>query len=399
MMVNRLWRIIGFVSLCVWLTQAALAQSVTRATFRVIEEVQQLAEEERFDEAIARLELLVEETKGKPYDHAIANQYLAHNSVMQDNIPRARSALEAALAAPNLPPEMVAELSLFYGSVLLGDEEFALATDLLEGWYATAKEPVPRQIFTVAYANYMNGNPQRAEELLPVAIDAAGEAAPNSWYQVYYRALFDQKKYAEGEAILYEVLERDPSVALHWRMLASHYLQLEQSSDALAAIMLSYLNNQVDNTQDLKQIVSLYGYVDVPEKAARLLEGWMAEGKIETDASTQKQLGNLWLLAREREKAKEALTVAASEAPDGQTFQMLGGIYFEDEEWKAAYDAYQRALRLGGLDEPRRVSLLSGISAFYADMTEEARAALEDAAESEDYRSQAEALLRKIDEA
>jgi tetratricopeptide (TPR) repeat protein len=379
--------------------QTAIAQSVTRATFKVIEEVQQLAEEERYDDAIAMLEQLVEDTKGKSYDHAIANQYLAHNSVMQDNIPRARSALEAALAIEGLPPEMVAELSLFYGSVLLGDEEFELATSMLENWITTAQEPTPRQIFTVAYSNYMNGNLPRAEELIARAIDDGGLTSPDSWYQVYYRILFDLKKYRQGEELLYELLDRDPSVALHWRFLASHYLQLEESSDALAAIMLSYMNNDIDDPQDLKQIVSLYGYIDVPEKAARLLETWMQEGKIETNADSRKQLGNLWLLAREREKAKVSLSLAASEAPDGKTFSMLGGIFFEDEDWEAAYDAYQQALELGGLDQPRRIALLSGISAYYAGMNDEAKAALEIAAESDEYRSQAEALLQEIDQA
>lgn len=392
----------GFVCGCLLLaaSDAALAQSVTRGTFNVIEEVQQLMEEERFDEAITLLEVLVVETKDNPYDHAIANQFLAHNSVMQDDVPRARSALQAALAASDLPPTMAAELKLFYGSVLLGDEEFALAAKNLEEWLAIAPMPMPKQVFTVAYANYMNGNLERAEQLVSRAIDEAGSTfAPDSWYQVYYRILFDRKKYQEGEDLLYELLTRKPGNPMHWRMLASHNLQLEESNEALAAMMLSYLNNQITEQGDLKQIVSLYGFIDIPEKAARLLETWIEEGKIEVDDTTRKQLGNLWLLAREGEKAKVALREAANSSPDGNTFAMLAGIYFEDEAWEEAHDAYREALRLGGLEEPLRISLLAGISAYRAGMMEEARISLEAAAESPDYRPQAESLLRRIDEA
>jgi tetratricopeptide (TPR) repeat protein len=385
------------------LTAAAQTQStlpsVGRSTFKVITEVQELQEQERYVEAIAVLEQLVIDTRGNDYDHAIANQYLAHNSVMMEDIARARSALVAALASETIPPQMRAELSLFYGSVLLGDEEYAQAAQLLEDWLATATAPLPRQLFTVGYANYMNGSLERAQELLARAIEDSLGNAQDSWYQVHYRVLFDLKRYDEGEAVLYEVLNRDPSVALHWRMLASHYLQLEQSSDALAAIMLSYMNNQIEKTEDLKQIVSLYGYVDIPEKAARLLEGWMQEGKIETNADTWKQLGNLWLLSRERDKAKEALTIAASESPDGRTYVMLGGIYFEDEDWESAYKAYQQALSYGGVEEPQRVSLLAGMSAFWAGMEDEARESLGQAAESDDYKRQAEAIIKKMDEA
>jgi cytochrome c-type biogenesis protein CcmH/NrfG len=216
---------------------------------------------------------------------------------------------------------------------------------------------------------------------------------------VYYRILFDEKKYQQGEQVLYDVLARNPSVAIHWRMLASHYLQLEESREGLAALMLSYLSGQVGKSGDLLQIVSLYGYLDVPEKAARMLEQFIEEGKVESDADTSKQLGTLWLLARERAKAKASLQTAASEAPDGSTYAMLGGIYFDDEEWPAAYDAYQQALRLGGLNEPLRITMLAGISAYYAGMMDEARSSLQDAAKSDNYRQQAESLLKKIDEA
>lgn len=375
-----------------------LAQSITRATYGVINDVQELMDEERFDEAIEKLELLVEKTRDNPYDNAIANQYLAHNSVMLDDTARARRALQTAVALPGLPPEMLAELKVFYGSVLMNEEEFGLAAQMFEEWLAVDLYPTAQQLFSIGYAHYMNGNAERAEVLLARAIDKGADSAQESWYQVYYRALFDLKKYSQGEEVLYELITRNPARELGWRMLASHYLQLEQSSDALAAIMLSYLNDQVTSATDLKRIVSLYGFVDVPEKAARLLDQWLAEGKIETDADTRKQLGNLWLLARETEKAKVALRAAADASPDGKTFELLGGIYFEDEDWRDAHRAYQDALRLGGLEEPLRVSLLAGISAYSAGMSDEARSALRRAAESPKYRRQAEDLLKKIDD-
>lgn len=394
------WRILNITCIFLLLAQfnAAVAQSITRSTHGTINEVQKLMDEERFNEAIAKLELLVEKTKGNSYDNAIANQYLAHNSVMLDDTARARSALQTAVGLPDLPIEMLAELKMFYGSVLLNEEEFGLATQMFEEWLAVELWPTPQQIFTMGYAHYMNGNVERAEVLLARAIDEGAASAQESWYQVYYRVLFDLKKYSQGEEVLYVLITRNPASELAWRMLASHYLQLEQSSDALATIMLSYMNEQVSSAADLKRIVSLYGFIDVPEKAARLLEQWLAEGKIETDADTRKQLGNLWLLARETDKAKAALRAAADASPDGKTFELLGGIYFEDEDWSAAHGAYQDALRLGGLKEPLRISLLAGISAYSAGMMDEARSALKKAAESPEYRPQAEDLLRRIDD-
>ncbi|MDH4048222.1 MAG: tetratricopeptide repeat protein [Gammaproteobacteria bacterium] len=382
------------------LNSPASAQSVTKNTFRAIEHVQELMEQERYKEALVLLDALVIETRNIPYDYALANQYLAHTSVILDQPVKARKALESALGVEGIPEDMRIDLKLFYGTVLLGQEEYALATKALEEWLAAAVAPRVKQIFTVSYANYMSGSLGRAEELMARTFGASIRSEiPDSWFQLYYRILFDRKKYPEAERLLFELLARDPLSEQYWRLLASHYLQLEESGDALAAIMLSYFNGLVADPDDLKRIISLYGFIDVPEKAAVLMEEWLAEKKIPQDADALKQLGNLWLLARERDKAKIALEQAASTSADGRTFQMLGGIYFEDEDWAKAHSAYQSALRIGGLEEPLRVSLLSGISAYRAGLTLEARSALQEAAKSSRYKSQAESLLQRLDDA
>jgi tetratricopeptide (TPR) repeat protein len=379
------------------LANLAMAQSVTRSTFRAVEDIQELIEEERHEEAMAELDKLVIETKGIPYDYAIANQYLAHTSVVLDQPAKARKALEEALTVDELPHELLANLKLFYGTILLGDEEFDAAVGVLEEWLIMVDRVLPRQIFSVAYANYMNGAPERAETLMARIFDADPRPLiQSSWYQVYYRVLFDLKKYRAAEELLLELLSIYPGKEQYWRLLASHYLQLEESNDALAAFMVAYWNKLIKDAGDLQRIVSLFGFVDVPERAARLLETWLDEKKIPEDADSLKQLGNLWLLARHRDNAKTALEKAARTGADGRIYQMLGGIHFEDEDWSEAHAAYKRALRLGGLDEPLRVSLLAGISAYRAGMREEAKSALKDAATSGKYKLQAESLLKRL---
>ena len=394
-------RVLGLSGLALLLAvNLAAAQSVTRSTFRTIESIQELIEEERHEDAMVELEELVIKTRGIPYDYAIANQYLAHTSIVVDQPAKARKALEEALGMEGLPVDLVANLKLFYGTILLGDEEYEAAVTAFEDWLVTAEKVSPRQLFGIAYANYMSGKLERAETLMARIFDADPRPKlKNNWYQVYYRILFDLKKYSAGEELLLELLSRDPGDEGHWRLLASHYLQLEESSDALATIMVAYWNDLVSDTDDLGRIVSLFGFVDIPEKAARLLETWLAEEKIPEDSDSLKQLGNLWLLARHRDKAKSALEKAASTGENASIYQMLGGIHFEDEDWIEAHAAYKKALRLGGLEEPERVSLLAGISAYRAGMKEEARSALQDAATADKYKSQAESILRRLDEA
>ncbi len=374
----------------------AAAQSVTRPTFIKLQDVQEMMEAEQYQEALIILEALAIKTQDNAYDFALTNQYLAHISIILDDAARARTALRAALSNEGLPPELRTDMNLFYGTILLSDEEYELALEALEEWYALAKLPLPSQIFSLSYANYQYGNIARSEELVERAIGEEAEP-PESWYQLYYRVLFEQKKYDNAEAVLKRLIERKPMDETYWRMLAAHYFELEDSGEGLASMMVAYTSDLLESDADLRQVVSLWGYIDAPEKGARLLEEWLETGRLETDAESLKQLGNLWLMAREREYAIGVLTEAAELEPDGRTYELLGGIYFEDEEWTSAYTAYQSAIRQGDLEEPRRVSLLAGISAYRAGNNADAREALKVAAEDEELRPQAESILRQLD--
>jgi tetratricopeptide (TPR) repeat protein len=375
-------------------TQVA-AQSVTRSTFNQLTRIQAMTEAGQYAEAMTELEALVVKTEDTPYDFAIANQYIAHTSVLMGETERAREALRLALEVEELPPQLENDLNLFYGTVLLGEGEYEEARVVLERWYEAAASRHPSQLFSAAYANYMSGEVERAEELLLQAFEYPREVR-DSWHQLHYQILFDLKRFDEAETVLRDLLARNPGDANFWRIFVNHHLQLEDSGKGLSAFMIAYDNGLIDRESDLRQIASLYSYVDVPEKAARLLEEWIDDGKIEDDVDTLKQLGALWLQSRERDRALVVLSKAAELAPDGRTFEMLGGIYFEDEEWQNAYDAYSSALEGGDLDDAPKVSLLAGICALRAGDDERAEEALRNAAETERYREQAESFLKQL---
>lgn len=386
----------GWIIVFLLLGTSVYAQSVSRGTYTVIQEAQELVEAEKYAEARTVLEALIPEITEDPHDFVIVNQYLAHACVMLDNSGCARSALEAALGTPDAPPEILTDLSLFYGTILLSEEEYELARDALETWLANVDIAQSVHIFSTAYANYMAEDIDRAETLSAMAIDKS-DAPRESWYELYYRILFEREKFDQAESVLLGVISRNPGKQQHWRTLASHYMQLDRQNEGLAAIMIGHQQGLIDNDRDLQQMVSLYGYIDVPEKGARMLQDWINEERLPEDADTLTQLGSLWLLARERDSAKVVLEKAAALAEDGKSYRLLGGIYFEDEDWLDAYDAYQKAISKGGLDEPLLVSLLAGISAMRAGSNDDAKRALTEALESDELRPQAESLLGQID--
>ncbi len=381
-------------------TSAAIAAEQDRAsnkTYLKMMDIQELWNEEQYVEALDELQEFEQKVMGRPYDQAVVLQYIAHTYVFIDQIDGARKALQRALQLPDISVPLTAELKLIYGQIMLGDDEFEEAREALEYWYEnTETNRMPNQLFTLGYANYLTDRMERAEELLAIAI--AEEVAPReSWYRVYYQVLFARKKYALAEELVRGMIERDPYDNGNWRLLANHHLQLEDSRKALVALTIAYNEGLLEGADDLKRMIALYGAIEVTEKAARLLEQHLASETLKTDADMLKRLASLWLLSRERDQAKIVLQQAAAAAPDGRTYEMLGNIFFEDEDWENAHEAYLKALDLGGFDEPERIYMLAGISAEQGGMKDAARNAFMEARKSDDLRKQADALLRRLD--
>jgi len=395
----RSWLVI-LVLLAAGAAAAQEAPKASRSTFTKLMDVQELWEEDRYDDAVAALEGLVADNADRPYDFALANQYLAHTAVMMGAPDRARPALEAALAQPGLPVDLLANLKLFYGQIVMADEEYELARRMFAEWLATtAVAPTPGQLFSVSYANYMAGDLDAAVDFVTRAIDRRSNP-PDNWIRLQYQILFDLERYDEALAVAIELVDRNIDNEDYWRLLASHHMRREDYPEALAAFAIAYREGVLTKQDDLRRIASLYGHVAVPEKAARLLEQWLEDDLVEENAETWRQLGDMWMLARERSNAKAALWKAVEAKPDAGTYEFLAGIHFEDAEWEQAYDAFVRALDTGDVDDEdvARLQLLAGITAMRSGEAERAREFLRLAESDAELRGQVRGLLRELDE-
>jgi tetratricopeptide (TPR) repeat protein len=383
------------------LATAVLAAEPTasRSTFLKLMDVQELWEEDRYPEAIDMLEDLAASTRDKPYDFALANQYLAHTAVMMGEQERARPALEAALATPGLPEQLVGELKMFYAQIVIGDEEFELAKQLFDDWLAITEEPPsPAQLFSIGYANYRSEHLSEARGFVARAIEGS-TSPPDNWLRLYYQVLFESEDYAAAEQVAVDLVNREPANEQYWRLLASHYMRLENFRDALATAEVASLTGAMQSEADLRRIASLYSQVYVPERAARRLAGWIDAGSVEADAETWRQLGDLWMLARERNNAKAALWKSVEIDPDAKALEFLASIHFEDAEWDRSFAAFERALKMTDPEDEdlHRLEMLTGLTAMRAGHESEAREYLALAARSEALRGQVRGILRELD--
>jgi tetratricopeptide (TPR) repeat protein len=379
--------------------QGAAEQAPSRSTFAKLMDVQELWEDNRYPEAIAKLEALAEATRGKPYDFAVTNQYLAHTAVMMGEHERARPALEAALAVPGLPAKLIAELKMFYAQIVIGDEEYELARKMFDDWLAVTEEtPSPAQLFSVGYANYMSGHLAESRDFVSQAINQSPEP-PDGWLRLYYEILFDSKAFDDARQISINLLNRDLANEGYWRLLANHHMRLEEYAEALSIAEVAMHTGAMQDETDLRRMTTLYRQVLVPEKAARRLATWMEAGNVEETAVTWRQLGDMWLLAREYDNAKSALWKSVSMEADAETLEFLAGLHFEDAEWQQSFEAFERTLRVTDSDDENlhRLEMLTGLTAMRAGHEGDARKYLMMAQQDSKLRGQVRAILRELE--
>ena len=381
------------------LAEPETAPSPSRSTFVKLMKVQKYWEQEDYDAAIADLETLLGKKHDDPYEFALASQFLAHTYILLDRPQAARRVLEVALGKEGIHFQLLANLKLFYGQLALGDGEYELARQMFEEWLATTRQVADSsQLFSAGYANYMTGHLGEAEKLVERAI-SGNAAAPDSWHRLHYQVLFDLERFDAAEFILLDMLGRSPADEGYWRLLANHHLRREDSVKALAALTIAQQIEVLTDNEDLLRIVSLFNVAEAPERGARMLEQALADARLESDFEVLRRLGDLLLLSREKARAIAALQRAADMAPDGKTHELLAGIWFNDQQWRNAHDAYLGAIAKGGVDNVDRLYLLAGVSAMRAGMTKEARRALTEASRSNALQPQAQAMLKKLDEA
>jgi len=363
--------------------------------FEELQAAQQQIDSGDFAAAIAGLQELSTREQADAFAFGIIQQYLIQALVLADRLEDARRVGESALGRDDLAPDARRQLLYLSGKLAVLVERFELAIERLAGWVATEDDPNAEGYYLLGYAHFRHGDHASAERYLREAVSGAN--APDGWQELLLAVLVEQKKFGEAERLLRQRLAAAPDRLALWQSLASVRLQRGQEQGALAALMLAHRRGLLTESEALERLVRMHQYLGAPERAGRLLEGWMKEGRLRKDPHRSEWLGQLWLQARERGRAKAALALAMQQSESGRAADLLGRLEFEDENWAAAMAALDQARRQGSLDSPQQTSLLLGIAALREQSFQTARAALESAAAHADTANQARYWLSRLE--
>jgi tetratricopeptide (TPR) repeat protein len=364
----------------VWAAGPALAQTsecgkerkvVSRAldelTWKQLNRIYEDVGEKQYDEAYQALQKMLSRSSRDDYLQAILNQALAQVEWSRENYDAALKYFERAVELDALPDE--AHFSLMYqiAQLYFMKDRYQEAMDRLDLWFC--KSP-PEKITAEAYVlkSAIFARQENYPETLK-AIDTAismGDDPKEQWYQLKLASHYEMEQYPQAAETLETIISRWPDKKVYWVQLSQIYYKLKQEEKALAVMALAYRRDMLDKQSDITFLSSLYSNVDVPYKAADVLEKGINDGVVEPTKNYWTVVADSWYAAEELEKSLAAYEKAGKASEDGKIDLRRGYILVDLERWPEALAALNAALEKGGMRQEKigEAYLLRGMAQF-----------------------------------
>ena len=323
--------------------------------------------EEKYDEAYTDLQKMLRRAGHDEYLRAIVNQALAQVEWSRGNYDAALKYFEAAVALNSLPDQSHFALMYQIAQLYFMKERYDEALEKLDLWFCKVPEEKITSHAYVLKATIYVQMPDYANAL--TAIDMAismDEAPKEQWYQLKLAAHYELEQYPLAAETLEVMISKWPDRKTYWMQLSQIHYKLKQDDRALAVLALAYRKNLLDRQSDITYLSSLYSNLEVPYKAAEVLEKGIRDGIVEPTRNNWTIVADAWYAAEELENSLLAYEEAGKAASNGIIDLRRGYILIDLERWQSALEALNLALEKGGLDDRRagEAYLLRGMAQF-----------------------------------
>lgn len=268
------------------------------------------------------------------YAEASAGRHLARHYVQQKQYQKAIEYYQTALQSEGLAvianQEMQQELATVY--LLQGQAKKALS--LLLTLQNSLVQPANSFYILLAQAQYQSGDYLALADSLEKLLKQSNDLSDAQVKQLVAIS-YGSGDYRQCGKLLRLLIDRSPSDVESWRQLVSIYLLQKKHTQALNTLALAKQKELPFRQQDILLLANLYVTNKATEKGARVIADAIKVGELDSTAENQQRLFEYWLLAREKDKATQALMTAVSLKRDLELYLKLAQLQMEQELWPA----------------------------------------------------------------
>ncbi len=370
------------------------AGTLSETTYRQLERIHDLIGKNKNAEALEKANALKERLRGD-YEKAVVMQTIAFIYIGQNNYKAAITSFEEALKLDALPQQPYEQMLYNVAQLYFQDGQTDKAIQRMERYFSEATIDPPADAHILLASAYADR--KRFSDALPQVEKAIAKSKTpkESWLQLKLALHYELKQYPQCAEVLLKLVSLVPDKQDYWKQLASILFEIKRDKESLAVLALADRQGFLEKESEVRNLANIYLLLDIPYKAAAVLQSGLDRKLLKADEKTLSLLGDAWTMAREYGQAEKVLLQAASISESGEIYYRLGQIYVEDERWKDGLSALSKA-RAKGIKKMGDATYLQGIAAFQAGNSKLAVDLLRNAQQYDESRSAAGQWLNHI---
>ncbi|WP_456418554.1 tetratricopeptide repeat protein [Thiolapillus sp.] len=373
----------------------AFAATLTERTYKRLTAIHELMGENKYGEALKRLDELLPRVRKNDYEYATIMQTYGFAYAAQDKYKDAIKAFKEALKTEALPDHVQLNMRYNLAQLYAAVPDWESAAKAYEQWLTAAEKP---SADSYAFGATIYAQLKRYDKAIPKirkAISLVDKPREN-WYQLLLSMLYQKKEYTQAAQVLETMVAFWPEKKQYWKQLSGVYFTLKKNRKSLAVLELSRKQGFLESERDLMNLVNMYLLQGIPYKAAKLMEKEMNAGRIERSGKNLQKLGEAWMRAKETDEALRDLQAAAQAQKKGVLYLRLAQLYTDRENWGKVIELSDQALAVGGLKNPGDAYLLKGMAQYETGKKQSALASFSKALKYTKSKRQASQWIRHI---
>ena len=315
----------------------------------------------------------------KVYDKAYVDRFIAiMYATKGNNEQKAIEKLKAAIEPDILNEKDHGESIKLLADLQMQTKDYENAIKNYNAWMDFTGSEDGATWVKIAQANYELKRLDKVIAPADRAIAAFGDKQNQNPYILKITSYYERKMYKEAIKVLETVVQLFPENKQWWTQLGQFYVLVEDYDKGLSTLDLAYKQGYLEKESEIKILANLYASNDMPFKSAKIWEKHIASGDVKRDDKNLFSLANSWHAAQHIGKAAKVFGELAKMTNEEKHYRKQGNLLKQDEQFKKAIVALNKALELGA-KEKGRVYMSIAESHFYLEQYKQAYAAIKKA--------------------
>ena len=371
--------------------------TISEGTYRRLERIMDMIAKEKYGEAEAKLNEMLQDGARGEYEKAIILQTLGFVFASTKREMQSVKAFEQAIATNALPQQTHEQMMFNVAQLYIADDKWDTGMQKLNAYLAESCNPNPEAHILLAAVHVEKKQWREGLKQVDLALVKA-KAPKETWLQVKLAVHNELREYARCAEVLVYLISLNPIKEEYFKQLHGILMEIQKDPEALAVLALTERRGFLDQESEYRNLASMYMHMEIPLKAAMVLERGFTAKQVQPTDKNFEMLANAYLMAREYAKSEKAMAQAAQASDKGELYKKVAQIQMASENWKGALESLQKAQKKGGLKDPGEAALLTGVAAVQIKQWKTAEAALRQAMQSEKHAKEAAQWLNHLQE-